>query len=82
MEKQRTPLAQAIEKLQQKGSEAKTDDELKGLLFSIEIITELLQIEREAFEKAFLDGDNWGCDETPLDFKQYFNKTFTDNGND
>jgi len=86
MEKQRTPLAQAIETLTESANFITDNDSLQdryyrtGLREAITELTELLPTEREAFEKAF----ERGGEEFSNAYKQtiyhgsnYFKKTFT-----
>jgi len=77
MEKQRTPLATGIKKINSLAMDDKT------IRQCVNILTELLPTEREAFEKAFDSGDcliDDGCGGNIQKYKNkkdYFDQTFT-----
>jgi len=78
MEKQRTPLAIGIKKINSLAMDDKT------IRQCVNILTELLPNEREAFEKVSVDMvniaiDNLGNPNASManEFENYFNQTFT-----
>lgn len=85
-----TALQKAIVELQSRIDENTTEDESMYLNGIIKQLTDLLPYEREVIEDVYEQADSDGSAETMggmanrqyKGFNDYFNKTFTDNGND
>ena len=72
MEKQKTPLVQAIENIKKSGW---LDTQSKIVV--VGILSELLPTEKEAFENVYLDGCLENIDVTkPIEYGAYFDSKF------